>query len=802
MEEIRREKDLFYLIGLDLGTSALKGVLMDERGTVVHEAERRVDYSRPLPGYVELDAGRHERDVTDILRELAAASPGVVRAVAFSAASGNTLLADQNGRPLTPIINWMDTRCVADPPSVLSTLRVEEVRRITGWPCIDSFPLAHLAWLRTHHPELLDRADQVCMNTDWLLYQLTGQRLMDHSTATTSHLQNQIDRCWHRPYLELLGISEDRLAGLTGPGVLAGELTREAASRSGLTTQTAMVTGCFDHPSAARALGVLEPGELLLSCGTSWVGFLPHDDRNALLDAGLLCDPFLTLSGGPWGGLFSIPRVGQNIDWYVENLIAVGETDRYRVFNKLAAQAEPGAGGLAIDLRQPPKYISGDPAQIARAVMEGAAALLAEKIEGLKKLGCDFSHAVLAGGPSKSPVWPDIIARRLGIEIKVASPHAGAVGAAILAGIGAGIYKDERDALKKIGDDKNGQKMASAAGVWPRCTDRDREVYETELRGFLPSRIFDAHVHLFDAACRRPGSQFEPKSCYRRFGGRFLLEQYLGWAGEWLPEQEIFLNSFGSPSVETDLDLSAAYTGGISDRCRYFGMALISPHDTVEVLRRRVEDYGLIGLKPYPGFADWKPVGDVTIRDMLTEEQLRYADERRLAITLHIPRAGRLADPVNQEQMLWLCRTYPDIKVIYAHIGRAYYLKNVAGFLDRIAECPNAFIDTSMVNHEGVLEHAFRRFPRERILFGSDAPIAMLRGKSVEINNQYAYLMGEDYEIGTSIHDAGHAVEFTSFYYEQLRGIKLAAERAGLSRNEVECIFFHNAFGIFRGMVL
>ncbi|HRT30671.1 MAG TPA: amidohydrolase family protein, partial [Kiritimatiellia bacterium] len=170
------------------------------------------------------------------------------------------------------------------------------------------------------------------------------------------------------------------------------------------------------------------------------------------------------------------------------------------------------------------------------------------------------------------------------------------------------------------------------------------------------------------------------------------------------------------------------------------------------------------------------------------------------AITLHIPREERLADPVNQRQMVEICRRYPNATIIFAHIGRAYYLSNVTGFLDGIAACGNAYIDTAMVNHEGVLEYAFRHFPRERILFGSDAPIAFLRGKSVEVNNQYAYLMGEDYAIGSAIYDAAHAVRFTFFYYEQLRGIRTAAERAGLSRQEIENLFFNTAFHLFRSV--
>jgi len=328
-------------------------------------------------------------------------------------------------------------------------------------------------------------------------------------------------------------------------------------------------------------------------------------------------------------------------------------------------------------------------------------------------------------------------------------------------------------------------------------TKADRQIYDRELRGFLPSRIFDAHVHLFDRSCLNPGAGFPPKSCYQKFGGTFPLESCLDWAKTLLPEQEFYLNSFGHPSHEANLDTSAAYTGRISDNRRFFGMAIVSPQDTVKAVIRRVELNRLIGYKPYLDFVSRKNAGEITINDMLPPALMQAADQRGMAITLHIPRPARLADPVNQVQMVELCRRYPRVQIIFAHIGRAYFLRNIVGFLDGIAACPNAYVDTAMVNHEGVLEYCFRNFPRDRILFGSDAPVAFLRGKSVEINHQYAYLMGEEYEIGTSIYDARHVVTFTTFFYEQLRGIKLAAERAGLTSAEVENIFFHNAIRLF-----
>ncbi|MCE9613934.1 MAG: amidohydrolase [Lentisphaerae bacterium] len=329
-------------------------------------------------------------------------------------------------------------------------------------------------------------------------------------------------------------------------------------------------------------------------------------------------------------------------------------------------------------------------------------------------------------------------------------------------------------------------------------SDADRELYARELRAFLPARIFDAHIHLFDRACLVPGYQFPPRNCFSKFGGAFTLEQYLAGMAAMLPEQECHFNSFGLPSYDADLDASAAYSGRISDNRGRFAMALVCPSDTAAAVRRRVLENRLIGYKPYLDFVKGKSRNDVTIHDMLPTAQMAVAEELGLAIMLHIPRAERLADPVNQAQLVELCRRYPAVRIIVAHIGRAYYLDAVKGLLDGIAACPNAYVDTAMVNHEGVLEYTFRHFPRDRILFGSDAPIAFLRGKSVEINRQYAYLMAEAYDIGTSIYDARGAVSFTTFYNEQLRGMRLASERAGLTRAEIEDVFFNNASRLFR----
>ena len=280
------------------------------------------------------------------------------------------------------------------------------------------------------------------MDTDWLVYRLTGLWRMDQSTGTTFHLIDQVKGAYHAPLLDRLGIPKSKLSMLTRPGAAVGPLTAQAARDTGLSTGTMVVAGSFDHPAAALAAGVTRPGQLMLSCGTSWVGLLPHADRDVILEAGLLCDPFLSSGGGPWAGMFSVPRIGRAIDWYLAHAIAPDQRDPLGVFNELAVQAEPGAGGLAIDLREPPRLPRAGRANISRAVMEGAARLVNEQIVALRACGLRFDGAVMVGGPAQSPVWPSIVADITGLELTVGGRSAGARGAAMLAGIGLGLYPE------------------------------------------------------------------------------------------------------------------------------------------------------------------------------------------------------------------------------------------------------------------------------------------------------------------------------------------------------------------------
>jgi sugar (pentulose or hexulose) kinase len=473
------------LIGLDVGTSAVKGVLVSSGGETLAAARRSASLLRPQSGRVELEPEEHYRTVCSLLQELASRAPrgARVRALAMSTASGNVLLTDGGGRPLGNILSWLDTRSVGRTAELLPGFDPAGFHQVSGWPYGEMFPLAQLAWLRRHEPDSWRRAAHVGMNTDWLLYRLCGRWGMDPSTATTFYLYDQRARTWHRPYLELLGLEEDRLSRLAPSGQALGTLSPRAARDTGLPRTARVVLGCFDHPGAARGAGVLDPGELLLSCGTSWVGLYPLAERGPGIRQKLLVDPFLS-PGGPWAAMVALTAIGVTIEKYIDRfLLEPGEDSagKFEILNAAAAACPAGAGGLRLDLyrdrtdflREVRDPLGGRPReQLARALMEGAALVMRRTRRELAAAGIGARRLVMVGGPSESPVWPRIVAEMCGLELELAGgQNAGAAGAAVLAAVGAGLYRGEREAFAAMG------KRAARITPDPAAVRRYEELY-------------------------------------------------------------------------------------------------------------------------------------------------------------------------------------------------------------------------------------------------------------------------------------------------------------------------------------
>lgn len=458
-----------YFIGIDIGTTAIKGIIVSLTGDKIAEAKINTEFIYPEIGFIEYDPKIHYKAISTIIKKLAASvsDSSDIKSISMAVASGNTLFLDKDNKPLSNIISWMDERAVGLAPKDIDT---DNLHNIVGWPWANGYlSMAHINWFKENEHQLFHKTKHICMNNDWLYFCLTGKWKLDTSTATTFYLQNQLQKNWHKPYLDTLSISIDSLSEIGLPGEIAGTIITKSAEETGLKEGTSVVLGTFDHPGAARGTGFTKPGDLLLSCGTSWVGFYPVESREKGISQHMLIDPFLS-PRGPWGVMFSLPRIDLLINWFLDKFIVPEfskNLSKYKLFDTLAAEAPPGANGCFIDpyisindisasknnsSNLTKHYSSFESRDIARALMEMTVFRVRKNIEDLAKEGIKAKRIAMVGGPSESPIWPQITSDITGLTLNLINGQtAGALGAAMLAAIGTGYFKDEEEAFKGMG---------------------------------------------------------------------------------------------------------------------------------------------------------------------------------------------------------------------------------------------------------------------------------------------------------------------------------------------------------------
>ncbi len=446
-----------YLIGLDIGTSSIKGVLMSVDGKIKKEAHASFTYET-AGAIVEIPAERFIASCVSAIKTLAdAASDGEICGLCSASASGNIVLIGKDGKPSTPIINWQDKRVDGEPREILGDMDLDAFYKRIGWPFGGkAFPLAQACYIKKHNPELLKNCGKLTMSTEYLYYVMTGKWGISGSAGTPFYFIDQVTGKYIPELLEALGLDESCFPPVMPCGSILGTTTEEFSSKTGIPAGIPVILGTFDHPSAARGAGVLSEGELLLSCGTSWVGFFPIRDRERIANAKMLIDPFLS-PNGCWGAMTSVASVSARIKLYVDKYIEKSNT-AFDTLSLLAKKSVAGAGGLSINLFDEPndeKILAFPKEHIARAICEGAVNLLKAKLDSLKEIGISAESAVMVGGPSENPVLVELISEMCGFPVKVThGASAGAVGAAIMAGIGIGEYEDEYHAQSIMKGDK------------------------------------------------------------------------------------------------------------------------------------------------------------------------------------------------------------------------------------------------------------------------------------------------------------------------------------------------------------
>lgn len=463
-----------YLVGVDVGTTNTKAVLYDpEVGRVLAVASRPTRVHHPRPDLSEYDPAEIWSAVVECIREATAGRVADVQAISSTSMAEAGVPIDRSGRYLYPIISWLDNRSAPQAERWREWLGPAEAFRITGQTIQAKFSINKLMWLRENAPEVVERLHKWLCMEDFVLYKLSGADAIDYSLASRTFAFDQRALAWSPRMLDLAGFSEDVFPRAYPSGTAVGEVTPAASAETGLPAGAIVATGGHDHLCGSLAAGVVGPGALLDSMGTAESGLLLSDRFDPdprLLEAGychyahVIPGYYVTLFGLMGGGV---------LDWLVQQFWPEARMPglvRARCFDEalaLAAAVPPGASGLVwlphlggggTDQpdEQPRAALVGlttalDRGHLVRALLESLCYWLRGKLETMEEIAPVGPTITAIGGGARSALWMQVKANVTGREVRVPLvPEATALGAALLAGVGAGAFASTAEAAASV----------------------------------------------------------------------------------------------------------------------------------------------------------------------------------------------------------------------------------------------------------------------------------------------------------------------------------------------------------------
>jgi xylulokinase len=443
-----------YVIGVDLGTSAVKTLLVSQDGAVRAEATREYPLYHEKSGWSEQEPEDWVAGTVESIREIVSKSgvaPEDIEGISFSGQMHGLVLLDAERRPVRRAILWNDTRTTEQCRQIEAKLG-DKLLSVMRNPALEGFTLPKIEWVRQHEPEAFERARGFLLPKDYVRCRLTGAVHMDLSDAAGTLMLDVANKRWSDDVLETFGIPADFCPPLVEAGACVGTLTKEAAEKTGLAAGTKVFAGGADNACGAIGAGILQPGVTLCSIGTSGViltyepdasadyqgkvHFFNHGKENAFYAMGV------TLGAG------------YSLSWF-RNTFAKGES--YDSLLAGVGDLPPGSGGLLftpylVGERTPHadsvirgSFIGMDGshtrAHFARAVMEGITFSLHETVDIFRKAGKTVDTIVSIGGGAKNPVWLQMQADIFQADVVALENEQGpGLGAAMLAAVGCGWF--------------------------------------------------------------------------------------------------------------------------------------------------------------------------------------------------------------------------------------------------------------------------------------------------------------------------------------------------------------------------
>jgi autoinducer 2 (AI-2) kinase len=497
------------LLAIDAGTGSCRAVVFSADGTQLAIGQREWAHAElpGAPGSQVFDTDRNWQLICACVREALATAPaGAVKAVSATSMREGMVLYDDRGREIWACPN-VDSRAGEEAAELVRSGAAQEIYEHAGdWVAITA--PARFLWIARHQPEVFAEIAHVGMLGDWILTRLSGEFVTDTSLGSSSGMFELARRDWSERVLELCGLSRSVFPQVVDPGTMIGRVTTQAAAETGLGEGTPVVTGGADTQLALLGIGVTEPGRFTVVGGSFWQHTLVLDEPLIDPQARLrtLChtapDRWMMEGIGFYCGV--VMRWFRDAFCELEQAQAEREgVDVYDVLERKAARVPAGANGvfgIFSNVMQASRWVHAAPAFLGfdvanpssagrtecfRAIEESAAYVSRAHLGIVEELaGIDVDDAVLTGGAAKGHLWPQILADTLGMPVHIpVVKESTALGAAISAGVGVGIYEDATAAAQDIvAFERTVAPGADASAAYDELYERWLELYRRSLQ--------------------------------------------------------------------------------------------------------------------------------------------------------------------------------------------------------------------------------------------------------------------------------------------------------------------------------
>ena len=449
-----------YYIGIDLGTSSVKLLLVDNEGKIRHTATKEYPVIYPRSGWSEQNAEDWWNAIYEAIPELLNGFDGqAVKGIGVAGQMHGLVILDESDRVIRPTILWNDGRTDKETAYLNEVIGKDNLFRYTGNIAFAGFTAPKIMWLRENEPDNFARISKIMPPKDYINYLLTGTHCTDLSDAAGTLLLDVKNKCWSKEMLDICGIKNGQLPNLYESFEAVGRIRSDLAEKLGINKNAIVVAGAGDNASAAIGTATVGDGKCNISLGTSGTIFVSSNSFSG--DATQAIHSFCHADGGYhlMGCILSAASCNKwfcnevlNTNDYKTEEQNIGELGKNEVFflPYLMGERSPindvNATGIFIGLRP-----NTSRADMYQAVLEGVAFAIKDNLEVIKRLGVNIKSSCLCGGGAKSKLWREILANVLGIELNIPLTEQGpGYGAAILAMVGEGRFESVKSATDKL----------------------------------------------------------------------------------------------------------------------------------------------------------------------------------------------------------------------------------------------------------------------------------------------------------------------------------------------------------------